>query len=222
MSWFNELQVWIPAQGASTRVKNKNTRKFHKDLSLLQIKIKQLSKALDSSQIVVSSESEEALNQAKDLGCSTILRGSLLTGNDIKQSDLFEHFFNNTKTSKYVLWCQVTDPLFNDFENFLKYPLEPGKTRVLASELHKHAFFKGLPLNFQFGLWHKVTQDIEPLLIPRWSCFLHDYDTLKTLNYHFGIDNDFYLTDSPLVDIDTHYDFQNAQILFSQLNAESA
>jgi len=220
MSWLKDLQVWIPAQGVSTRIKNKNTRPFCNGLSLLQIKINQILKVVDGSKVIVSSDSEDALKQARDLGCQTVIRDSSLTGNSIRQKDLFEHFFENTEVSKYILWCQVTDPLFDDFSGFLSTPPNVGQARVLVSELRKHAFYMDQPLNFQFGLWHKVTQDIEPVIIPRWSCFLHDYNSLKECKYHFGIDNDFYVTDNPLIDIDTHHDFENAKVLFSQMHKD--
>lgn len=216
MNWYDDMQIWIPAQGGSTRVKDKNTKPFYKGESLLEIKINQLLKLIDASHIHVSSESETALSQAGNLGCHTINREKALVGNEIKQSDLFDHFFKNTKASKYVLWCQVTDPLFSDFNHFFDKPLEEGRTRVLASELKKHAFLNNAPLNFQFGLWHKTTQNIEPLIVPRWSCFLHHYEPLKETAYHFGVDNEFYITDDFMVDIDTENDFTLARLLFEQ------
>ncbi|MFL2903795.1 MAG: cytidylyltransferase domain-containing protein [Limisphaerales bacterium] len=217
MSWFDDLQVWIPAQGGSTRVKNKNTREFYDGSSLLQIKIQQLLEYVEGKRVYVSSESEDAKCQAHELGCRTIKRESALVGNKIKQHDLFSHFFQNTEPSKYILWCQVTDPLFSNFSGFLRNPLKKGKSRILVSELHKHVIYNNLPLNFQYGPWHKTTQDIEPIIVPRWSCFLHHYSSLKTLRYHFGEENEFYTTDDPLIDIDTLNDFKTAQILFSQL-----
>ena len=212
---MTNLQVWIPAQGASTRVENKNFREFHNGQSLTEIKIRQLLESgIEANDIYVSSEVDDAEKLRGILGFHLIKREESLLGNSISQGDLFSHFFENTPESKFVMWVQVTDPLFSEFERFISRAnddFSQNTAIVLATSVQKHAFYKGDPLNFQFGAWHKVSQNIEPILFPRWSVFLHRRLSLKHTLYHFGLQNEFIETDDPYVDIDTLDDFELAK-----------
>ena len=186
---MDELQIWIPAQGASTRVENKNFRPFSGGKSLLEIKIEQLLACnISSKSIYVSTETNIIFPIAEKYNVNVILRGDELLGNRILQRNLFEHFFENTPTSKFVMWVQVTDPLFDAFSQFVDKMgrSEDKSTLVLATKLHKHVFYNNMPLNFQFGDWHAVSQDIEPIIFPRWSTFLHWRSELSKVMYHFG------------------------------------
>lgn len=214
---MDELQVWIPAQDASTRVKHKNFRTFSDDKSLLEIKIEQLlSSNIPCRSIFVSSETDKVIPIAEKYNINVIRRGVELLGNEILQRDLFGHFFENTPSSKFVMWVQVTDPLFGEFCQFLDKMGSTNKksTLVLATKLQKHVFYNNMPLNFQFGDWHQVSQNIEPIIVPRWSTFLHERIELSKVMYHFGYKNEFVLTDLPYIDIDTHADFKLAQNIY--------
>jgi len=219
---MDELQVWIPAQAASTRVLNKNFRPFYKNNSLLDIKVSQLIKAgVQPRQIYISTDCEDITILNKYEKVNIIKRNTSLLGNSILQTDLFKHFFQNTPESEFVMWVQVTDPLFSNFRIFLNKLVDlrgKNKTLVLATKLQKHAFFNNLPLNFQFGDWHAVSQDIEPIIIPRWSVFLHVRTELEKLMYHFGRRNEFIAVDDPYVDIDTMQDFELAKAIYGVIN----
>jgi N-acylneuraminate cytidylyltransferase len=210
------IQVWVPAQSNSTRVENKNTRDFVNGKSLLEIKLEQVSKAVAVEDIYVSGNSSETEEIVTRIGANYIHRPQELLGNEISQKMLFQHFFDNTPTSDYVLWVQVTDPFFDDFKGLCaEAPPRAYESIVVASTLRKHAFYKEDPINFCFGGWHKVTQDITPLVVPRWSAFMHERETLREVLYHFGYNIRWYFTDDPLIDIDTLTDFKLARILYS-------
>ena len=218
---MDNLQVWIPAQAASTRVRNKNFRPFCSGKSLLEIKLEQLiSAGILPQNIYVSTDTSQISIIADKYKINVIDRNINLLGNNILQSNLFKHFFNNTPDSKYVMWVQVTDPLFSNFELFVNRLIKDKiikQTLVLATKLKKHAFFNGMPLNFQFGDWHSVSQNLTPLIIPRWSVFLHMRSELEKIMYHFGIKNEFILTNDPYIDIDTLKDFKLAQAVYMNL-----
>tara|TARA_Y100001954_G_C15694127_1_gene544385 strand:+ start:158 stop:823 length:666 start_codon:yes stop_codon:yes gene_type:complete len=211
---IDDLQVWIPAQGSSQRIRNKNFIPFYKGFSLLDIAIIKLKKLIPTQSIYVSSESKKAAEIAKRHKVNFISRGKELTGNKIRQRDLFEHFFDNTPKSLFVAWVQVTDPLFNNFKELLKIKPKKDETIVLSTSLKKHTFYKNQPINFNFGDWHPVTQDIEPVIVPRWSVFHAKRETFKKYKYHFSKKNTFFISDDPYVDIDYKNDFVLAQILY--------
>lgn len=215
---MKNLQVWIPAQINSTRVKEKNIRPFSNKKSLLEIKILQIKESLPKTDIYISGNDNRVKSLCKRMGCRFIKRPTSLTGNKIQQKNLFEHFLKTTPTSKYVMWIQVTDPFFKDFKTLLKTMPKIDESIVVCSEQKKHAFYKHEPINFNFGDWHTVTQDIEPIMIPRWSTFLMQRETIKKYKYHFALENKFFVTEEPLVDIDTMDDFRLAQQLYELRN----
>ena len=211
-----DVQAWIPCQANSTRVPNKNTRSFFNGKSLLEVKINQLLAAIPSSSIYVSGNSRLTAEICEEKGVNYISRPRDLLGNKIKQEDLFTHFIKNTPESGKVLWVQVTDPLFDEFNKILNFIPEEDEVVVAAVEERKHAFFNGRSVNFDFGLWHPVTQDIDPIHFPRWSAFFAKYKTFEKYKYHFGKRNRMVVSECDFVDIDTMKDFERAQELFDQ------
>ena len=214
-----ENQIWIPAQTSSQRITKKNIRPFHNQKSLLEIKIDQLCDTVPAECIFVSSNGIEVEEICDRLGVNFILRPEELLGNAIMQKNLFEHFLRETPQSDSVGWIQVTDPLYDDFNELFSVVPQVNEVRVVASELKKHVFFKGYPINFQFGDWHEVTQSIEPVLVPRWSGFYARRATFEKYKYHFGKVNTFIPTQKPFVDIDYPEDFELAQHLYGKLVA---
>ena len=63
---MTKITAIIPVKGKSSRIKNKNLKKFHKS-SLYEIKLDQLSKCKNFDEMIVSSESEKVLNIAKKI-----------------------------------------------------------------------------------------------------------------------------------------------------------
>lgn len=212
-------QIWIPAQTTSQRIRKKNIRPFFNDKSLLEIKIEQLRNIVPSECIFVSSNGLEVKEICDYLEVNFLLRPEELLGNAIMQKDLFKHFLSKTPPCENVGWIQVTDPLYDDFSELFSIAPQAEEVRVVATKVNKHAFFKGYPINFQFGDWHEVTQSIEPILVPRWSGFYARRETFDKYKYHFGKKNTFVATQKPFVDIDYMEDFELAQYLYGKLVA---
>lgn len=221
---LNDIIVWIPSQSASVRVPEKNIKPFYKGKSLLEIKISQLTVCgVKPKNIYISSESFKVKEICKKFNTNFILRTDELLGNNINQEDLFNHFLENTPDFKnqIVAWVQVTDPLFSDFSVFDKIEVQEKEVIVLSQKINKHAFYKNDPVNFVFGKFHKVTQEIEPIIIPRWSVFIALRRTFDFTKYHFGIINKFISVDDDFIDIDTKKDFEKASKMYSKINEKS-
>ena len=208
-------QVWVPCQVSSTRVQQKNIRKFYDEDSLLDIKLKQLLQCFSSDQIYVSSEGSAVANICRKYSVNFIQRPTHLTGNKIYQKDLIQHFAENTVGCEFVYWVQVTDPFFDEFNEFSNFCQTIDGSACVCTKLQKHAVYQGHPVNFLYGDWHKVTQDINPILIPRWSAFFNPRDVLLEVGYQFGLKQNWFYTNKPMVDIDTQDDFDFAQDLWA-------
>ncbi len=219
---MQNLKVIIPLQLASTRVKLKNIRPFVGDLSLFDVKAEQLlNSGIEAEKIYVSSESDRVKPLCEKYGFNFLERPINLTGNDIKQPDLIGCILSQLpKDDDDILWVQVTNPLFDGFKEMLQaWPKlkSEGYDSIVAVKTLRHHIVteKGIPVNFNFGYWHRVSQDLPKLYEILWSAFLLDRNTIEKAKYHIGMRPYYMPFDNvTTVDIDTLEDFELASIIY--------
>ena len=214
------MKILIPLQLCSTRVKLKNIRPFYEKKSLFDIKMEQLLKHVRGESIYISSESDDVIPLVKKYGAYFLKRPAGLTGNAIKQPDLIGAILSQLPhDDEDIMWVQVTQPLFDAFGTMLDRWETVKKTHdsMVAVKTVRHHIVSqaGIPINFNFGHWHKVSQELPPLYEILWSAFILKRHTIETVKYHIGMDP--YLIpfdDVTLVDIDTEEDFRLASEIY--------
>ncbi len=79
----------------------------------------------------------------------------------------------------------------------------------------------GIPINFNFGCWHKVSQKLPKVYEILWSAFIQKRSSINITKYHIGM-NPYYMAFDHVktVDIDTMEDFELAQIIYKLNQAE--
>lgn len=225
------LKVLIPLQLASTRVKKKNIRPFYRGLSLFDIKAQQLIKAgIRPNDIFVSSESEEVVPILEKYNFNYVKRPECLTGNSVKQPDLIGNFLANIPHDDAdILWIQVTNPLFGHSQivrmiDQWNEVQKNGYDSIIAVKTIRHHIVheSGIPINFNFGYWHKVSQDLPKIYEILWSAFLLKRETIEKTKYHIGM-KPFYMPfdDVVTIDIDTTLDFELAAYIYEKKAKES-
>lgn len=214
------MKVIIPLQLCSTRVKLKNIRPFYGNKSLFDIKMEQLLHHFDGNNIYISSESDEVIPFTNKYGAHFLKRPFELTGNSVKQPDLIGTILTQLPDDdEDIMWVQVTQPLFDGFSIMLEQWKTVQKTydsMVAVKTVRHHIVTQaGIPINFNFGHWHKVSQDLPPLYEILWSAFILKRDTIKKVKYHIGM-NPYFIPfdDTTLVDIDTEEDFRLASEIY--------
>lgn len=217
------MKIIIPLQTCSTRIPLKNIRPFYNDDSLFDIKAKQILEFESSENVYVSSENEEKVRPlCEKYGFHFMLRDASLTGNKIYQPDLVKALTEPLPGNDDVMWIQVTSPLFNQFKEALTkwnevrdqydslVAVKPFKGHLLDE--------KGNPVNYSFGYWHKVSQDLPKLYSVLWSLFILKRDTVNRFNYHIGVNPYLFSTDNMVVDIDYHEDFELARMIYGKIH----
>lgn len=217
------MKIFIPLQLASTRVKRKNIREFYNGESLFDIKIKQLLKNFRPEDIYVSSEDEIVSDLCRKYDINFLKRDISLTGNNIFQADLINHFLLNVKSDDDVMWVQVTQPLFDKFDEMLIEWNNLDKNKynslVAVKTFKNHLISEaGLPINFNFGYWHVVTQNLPKLYELLWACFIQTRESIERVKYQIGSKPKYKCFDDiTLVDIDTENDFRLAAIIYKTI-----
>ena len=102
---MTKITAIIPVKGKSSRIKNKNLKKFHKS-SLYEIKLDQLSKCKNFDEMIVSSESEKVLNIAKK-NFKTHKRDKKFSTDTVPMSDVYKNIASEINCEN-IAWINVT------------------------------------------------------------------------------------------------------------------
>lgn len=216
------MKIIIPLQTCSTRIPRKNIRPFHGNDSLFDIKAKQILEFEKPENVYVSSESPEVKDLCDKYGFNFLLRDESLTGNKVYQPDLVKALTDPIPGDDDIMWIQVTSPLFHHFKEALeewKQVRDDYDSLVAVKPFKGHLLDeKGNPVNYAFGYWHKVSQDLPKQYSVLWSLFILKRETVNKFHYHIGVNPYLFETDAMVVDIDYHEDFELARHIYAKVH----
>jgi N-acylneuraminate cytidylyltransferase len=213
------VKAVVLAKASSTRVPNKNFRPFHGDDSLLDIALAKLVRVVDRSDIYVSCEDAGRAVHAERWGVNFSLRSPDLVDNDVPQPDVVRGVCASVSGADDVMWCQLTDPLFDDYAGCLAawerereehdslvvvYP----RKLYLLDEHHR-------PLGFGFGPWHIPSQRLPLRYQLPFTLMILPRETIDRVGYYVGAKPLWYEAPNVTVDIDTEDDFDLAQAVYA-------
>ncbi len=213
------MKVILPVKENSTRVPNKNWREFHEGMSLTDVKIKQLLEVFSGKDIFLSCDEKKREEYAKKYGINFQLRSAELAEDRTPWSDVVFGILRDLpiKDSEDILWTEVTSPLFSDYGTLIKTWEEKKSAfdSLLTVKAQRDFFFwkNGQPINFQFGKWHKWSQDLEPLYSMDAS-FIIRKGLLLDLRYPVGKEPYLFEINQETIEIDSMLDFRMAAELF--------
>ena len=142
----------IATRKGSKRVKNKNTRKFGKT-SLLEIKLKQISRVFKKPDIFLSSDCEQSLKIGKKYNAKIDKRPKKYASNKVPMKLVYSYLASKIKT-KYVCYLHVTSPflkdetLKNSLKVFFKKKRKNNYTLATVSKVKEYLWFKNKAINY--------------------------------------------------------------------------
>ena len=220
------MKVVVPAKAGSVRVPNKNWREFYQGKNLVDIKLFQLLDVFAPGDIYISCEDESKRDQIEAYGVNFLLRDPELSKDNTHWSDVVTGIINTIpcKDEEDIAWVQVPCPLFDARQfraalaRWLSIPKDLYDCLITVGEMKDFVVDKaGVPLNFQYGRWHAVSQDL-----PSWYLIQRQFHVMKKETYlrcHYDIGTRPYLysVSQPSIDIDTEHEFSYAQYLYGEL-----
>ena len=141
----------IPVRKGSQRVKNKNFRKFDKK-NLLIFKIEKLKKLKNLDEIIVYTDSEEAIRIAKKYEVSFVKRSPYFASSRCTNSEFWSHIAQHTN-NKFIMFTNCTSPLIkiktyqNIIDRFLKKKNLIKSINTVTS-IKEYLYYKNKPVNF--------------------------------------------------------------------------
>jgi len=207
----------IPVRAGSRRLKNKNILPFA-DGNLLTYKIGQLKTVSSIDVIVVSSDSDEMLQMARNLGVKTHKR-------DIEYCDektqpfgaVVAHICENIEGDD-VVWATCTSPLVEP-EHYMaaiekyKEVLHHGCDSLMSvEEIRRYMWNENGPINYELGLKHIPSQELPPLYrVSDGILIAPRLDMIKWKYFHGFHPYKFTMDKRSSVDIDDIYDLACAK-----------
>lgn len=202
------MKIILPIKEISTRVHDKNFRPFHNGWSLSEIKIRQLLDNFDRSDIVVVGDGDRSKALAKDYDTN------YLCDKDYSHDFLsaIKFWYSQITDDDWIMTTFATSPLFDyyveiidawDFSHDSIFSASPF--RQFITDEH------GIPQNFQYGFYHKISNDLPKWVTMDWSCFLIDGKIAEEASYVVGKTPQVFIQPAPSTDIDTEEDFEIAQ-----------
>ena len=208
----------VPVRKGSQRVPNKNIKRFANS-SLLEIKVKQLMRVGLFEEIVVSSDCEDMLELAKDLGAETHRREEKYCRASTPMCEVYSHIaqcFNDYSSIAYV---NVTNPLVQDLSLHKCYSAYKNRSPEVVSvntvhEVKDFLWCDGAPVNYD-PYNQPRSQDLPQYYALNFACNIIRTDVML----HKGV-----VVGTPFVgvfidkiqalDIDDIHDFEIAETLY--------
>lgn len=145
------LVAVVTARKGSERVKNKNFKPFGKK-NLLIHKIETLKKIKELDDIIINTNSNEAIKIAKNLNVNFFKREEYYASSRCTNSEFWSDIAKNTN-SKYIMFTHCTNPMVKKktYEEFIK-AFKKNKNKFdsfnTVSEVKEFLFKKNKPINF--------------------------------------------------------------------------
>ena len=212
----------IPVRKGSQRVKNKNKNAFAGS-SLLEIKISQmlkLQKWNKINEIIVTSDDDDMLEIASNMGVSTHKRDEYYASSEATNSEFFENLSELDTINNYIMYSPVTSPLraFETYNEVIVMFRNNPSNIVTVSPVKHHLWLDGNPLNYSIDQ-SPNSQDLPDIYSINYGIsIISKSDMYKFKNVVTRTPNFVVLDEIEGVDIDTELDFQVAEILYNKIN----
>ena len=218
------IKAVIPIRKGSQRVQNKNLRPFA-DTTLLENKIKALKKAGFFDDIIVNTDSEEAIAMAEANGVSWHRREPYYASSACSGSEFFQHLGIVTDCDVFC-YCPVTSP-FVSVETMMKCKalyeekMQEGCDCVsTVSDVKEFLWLDGKPVNYDKENAPN-SQNLPDVKALNFGFTMVKRESLIKNRNIIG-DNPLFVTTSGIesVDIDTPLDFYIAEQIYRKVMLE--
>ena len=215
----------IPVRQGSTRIKDKNIRKFG-NTSLLENKIQQLKKTKGIDEIIVSSDSDVMLQIACENGVIAKKRPPEYCDEKTKTfNEVVRYIADYEVTSETMMWAPCVCPFVTNkkFEEGISIYRKIQEERLAndsvatAALIKEYIFDQNGPLNFS------VENHVTSQNLPDWHYITNGFFIAETINmskWGFVYGKTPYLCEVnkfEAVDIDDNYDFVMAETILEYL-----
>jgi len=212
-----KITAIVPVRKGSQRIKNKNLKNFA-GKNLLRIKLEMLKKIDIIDNIVVNSDSDDALSIASEYGVEQFRREGYFASSECNNSDFFHNLAENTDTD-FIIYSPCTAPLilektYYDFISRFRNGLDMSDSLNTASLVNRHLWLDGKPINYDPSN-APSSQGLPDIFGLNSGLSIISKDNMIKYRNIVGSNPSFYkLNDYEAVDVDRPIDFEFAEFLY--------
>jgi CMP-N,N'-diacetyllegionaminic acid synthase len=211
----------VVARAGSVRLPNKALLPFDGSISLIAHKIRQLARCRKIDSIVVGSDSDEILADAKMHGALTAKREAYFCDEAKCSANEMIGDMASRVEGDVIIWAHPTSPLVRPetydaaIESFDRgYDNLTCDSLASVAEVRRHAWKNGRPINY--NPWrprHTLAKDCEPIYFQDGAIFIQRRFDMVANSYFFGWrPHLFVMPAGESADIDTAADFAAAKL----------
>lgn len=221
-----DITAIIPVR-KETKLLNKNMLPFN-GTNLLVHKIRQLKQVEEIKQIVVSSEDEVMLMEARKEGVVYLERPYEYAKKDCPFGKYVEYICSKVEGT-HILWACVTSPLV-DVETYKESiqlyfeKLKEGYDSFITVQEHKRFLMdKNGSINFKRGLGHKNSEDLPEIYIFTNGVVLAPREKMIEWKYNWGYIPYKMKVDKCIgIDINDEFDYEIAKFMWDKKKQEQS
>ena len=212
-----KITAIVPVRRGSQRIKNKNLKAFA-GTNLLKIKLEMLKKIDLIDNIVVNSDSDDALSIASEYGVEQFKREDYFASSECSNSDFFTHLAENTDCD-FIMYSPCNTPLileetYYDFIGRFRNGLDRSDSLSTANIVNRHLWLDGNPINYDREN-APTSQNLPNIFALNSGLSLISRDNMLKYRNIVGSKPSFYeLHDYEAIDIDRPIDFEVAEFLY--------
>ncbi|EAJ6141802.1 acylneuraminate cytidylyltransferase family protein [Campylobacter lari] len=207
-----KITAVIPVKKNSSRLPGKNIKPFGNE-NLLTRKIRQVKSSNIADRIIVSSDSEEMLQMARDMGVEAILRPEEFS-NESKPFGEFLIYLTDIIQEGHMAYTCVTSPFLDETimiktkDTYIR-ALDEGYDSLITVYKFKHYLLDNNgPINFKMGLEHLNSEYLPPLDFFTNGILFAPIESIRKWHYNYGPKAYRFEVDQKVsIDIDTKYDY---------------
>ena len=215
-----KITAVIPIRKGSQRVPDKNFKEFFEGKNLLELKIESLKQVPLIDEIIVNTDSQEAIDIAKANNILYFRREDYFASNKCTNT---EHWYNIAETtqSDLIMHVPCTAPFIKSktyYDLINRFILSSNDSANTVSLIKEYLWLDSKPLNYDINKVQN-SQDLPDVMKLTFGISILARDTMLKRKNVVGNNPMFYVvSDEESVDIDTPLDFEFAQHLYKSRN----
>ena len=212
----------IAVRKDSVRVRNKNIKDFCKS-SLLEIKVKQAINCSLIDEVIVSSDCQQMLKTAKNMGAKALQRPSYYTSSSVPMNEVYEYLANSVNCEN-IIYLHVTSPLLKNktlYDCISKFEDESSEgydSLATVESIKKYLWHDNKPINYDPD-FHPRSQDLPVYYALNFAVNIISREKMIIKKNIIGdLFYPYLLDEVESIDVDNKIDFDIAEFLYRKEN----
>ncbi len=214
------MKAIVPVKASSTRIPRKNFRPFYRGKSLCDLLLEKLLNVMPQDGVYLSCEDAAYEKVAVQFGVRFLLRPKELANNSTPICQVIRGVCEQVPGEDDIMWCQVCNPLFNDYEACLRQWTTLNRDEydslVVVHPIRRYLLDpQHQPIGFGFGPKHHISQMLPTMYELPFTLSILTRESIRRTGYYVGERPYWWECHEMCVDIDTKEECELSQWIYA-------